>query len=63
VNWRFVRTLRPTASGAWSGARHATVPPGLLTKRRRNYVQFTRATSAPTGATWGIRGVALVPAT
>ena len=63
VNWRFVRTLRPTASGAWSGARHATVPPGLLTTSRRNYVQFTRATSAPPGATWGIRGVALVPAT
>jgi hypothetical protein len=59
VNWTYVRTLRPTTAGAWSGVRKPPIPAGLLRTRHANYVQFLAAGSYPAWSVWGMRGVSL----
>jgi hypothetical protein len=59
VNWTYVRTLRPTTAGAWSGVRRPSIPPGLLHTRHANYVQFLAAGGYPAWSVWGVRGVSL----
>lgn len=62
VNWQQVGTVAATGDAAWGSAQAISVPDDLLKDAGTNYISFVAQGDAPDWSIWGVRSVALAPA-